>query len=429
MFRAIKLAVTAALLCASSASAQNKAVVVANCGTPPGTYAPGETRPLTIGTDGKLCDTIAATTGAPADAHYYTNQVESGLSAEVVPAANVITLLGSADNAAMRTNLGLTIGTNVQAFDSDLTTFAAITPNANTQTFLGAADYAAMRTQLALTIGSNVQAFDSDLSTYAGITPSTNIQTLLGSANFAAARTNLGTPPPNSTYITQTADSTLSAEQALGSLATGLVKNTTTTGVLSIATAGTDYQEAATPYAAGRWYQAGVGNAAVGAALSNGLARCFPFIIRHTATISDLGGRVSTLSVGGDVQFAIYAMSVTTGLPTGTALAVTGDIATTLAVTVSADITGANVTLLTGTYWECVNANNGTIVMQAFGAATTYAGSTAGALDLNIVSSAAATSIWHLETTLTFGTWSDLTAASFTEVATAAFAMMFFKAA
>lgn len=48
-----------------------------------------------------------AGSGAPADAHYYTNQVESGLSAEVVPTANVITLLGSADNAAMRTNLGL----------------------------------------------------------------------------------------------------------------------------------------------------------------------------------------------------------------------------------------------------------------------------------------------------------------------------------
>jgi hypothetical protein len=43
------------------------------------------------------------------------------------------------------------------------------------------------------------------------------------------------------TYITQTANSTLSAEQALGDLATGIVKNTTTTGVLSIAANGTDY--------------------------------------------------------------------------------------------------------------------------------------------------------------------------------------------
>ena len=43
--------------------------------------------------------------------------------------------------------------------------------------------------------------------------------------------------PINATYITQVADGTLTNEFALGSLATGLVKNTTTTGVLSIAVA------------------------------------------------------------------------------------------------------------------------------------------------------------------------------------------------
>src|SRR5574337_205292 len=52
-----------------------------------------------------------------------------------------------------------------------------------------------------------------------------------------------GLAPSDATYITQTASSGLSAEQALGSLASGLVKNTTTTGVLSIATEGTDYYQ------------------------------------------------------------------------------------------------------------------------------------------------------------------------------------------
>lgn len=47
--------------------------------------------------------------------------------------------------------------------------------------------------------------------------------------------------PTDATYIVQTSNGSLSAEQALGSLATGIVKNTTTTGVLSIAAAGTDY--------------------------------------------------------------------------------------------------------------------------------------------------------------------------------------------
>ena len=50
-----------------------------------------------------------------------------------------------------------------------------------------------------------------------------------------------GGAPTTATYITQTANASLSAEQALASLATGIVKNTTTTGVLSIAAQGTDY--------------------------------------------------------------------------------------------------------------------------------------------------------------------------------------------
>ena len=48
--------------------------------------------------------------------------------------------------------------------------------------------------------------------------------------------------PIDATYITQTANGTLSGEQALSALATGIVKNTTVTGVLSIAAAGTDYE-------------------------------------------------------------------------------------------------------------------------------------------------------------------------------------------
>lgn len=50
-----------------------------------------------------------------------------------------------------------------------------------------------------------------------------------------------GSSPADATYITQVPSSGLSAEQALSTLATGLLKNTTATGVLSIATEGTDY--------------------------------------------------------------------------------------------------------------------------------------------------------------------------------------------
>ena len=49
-----------------------------------------------------------------------------------------------------------------------------------------------VRTALALTIGTNVQAYDADLTTYAGITPSENVVTMLGSADNAAILTNIG---------------------------------------------------------------------------------------------------------------------------------------------------------------------------------------------------------------------------------------------
>lgn len=50
-----------------------------------------------------------------------------------------------------------------------------------------------------------------------------------------------GGAPTNATYITQTPNATLSAEQAVSALATGLLKGTTGTGVVSIASSGVDY--------------------------------------------------------------------------------------------------------------------------------------------------------------------------------------------
>lgn len=61
----------------------------------------------------------------------------------------------------------------------------------------------------------------------------------ISAANLSGTNTgdqtlsSLGAAPSNATYIVQTASSGLSAEQALGTLATGILKNTTTTGVLS----------------------------------------------------------------------------------------------------------------------------------------------------------------------------------------------------
>lgn len=73
--------------------------------------------------------------------------------------------------------------------------------------------------------------------------PATNNTTVATTAYADAAVAGAsGTYAPiGATYITQTANGSLTNEQALGSLSTGLLKNTTTTGVLTIGVQGTDY--------------------------------------------------------------------------------------------------------------------------------------------------------------------------------------------
>ena len=90
--------------------------------------------------------------------------------------------------ATARTSLGLAIGTNVQAYDAGLQSISGLTTAANKMIYTTAsdtyavtdltafgrsliddADAAAARTTLGLVIGTNVQAYDSELNTIAGL--------------------------------------------------------------------------------------------------------------------------------------------------------------------------------------------------------------------------------------------------------------------
>jgi hypothetical protein len=111
--------------------------------------------------------------------------------ATLTPSANLQTMVPHTF-AQMRTDLGLVIGTNVEAWDTDLNTWATLTPSANFQTMVPHT-FAQMRTDLGLVIGTNVEAWDADLDTWAGITPGTNVATFLGtpiSANLRSALTD-----------------------------------------------------------------------------------------------------------------------------------------------------------------------------------------------------------------------------------------------
>lgn len=93
---------------------------------------------------------------------------------------------------------------------------------------------------------------NKDLSSGTNTFPTLNQNTTGSAAKWTTARNLAGNSTDGSAnvafankFIVQgTTDAGLSAAQFLGTLGTGLVKNTTTTGVLSIATSGTDYAPA-----------------------------------------------------------------------------------------------------------------------------------------------------------------------------------------
>lgn len=113
-----------------------------------------------------------------------------------------------------------------------------------------------------------------------------------GAITAAVARTNLAAAPNTSKYILQTADSELPNAQALSVLATGIVKNTTTTGLLSIATAGTDYYSLNNP-----------------TRLLDSGAAAFNLFVGKTAGNTTLTTAINSTGIGGNVL-----QNLTTGL-------------------------------------------------------------------------------------------------------------------
>lgn len=86
---------------------------------------------------------------------------------------------GGATAGDARTNLGLAIGTNVQAYDAQLADIAGLTPTDNGVIIGNGTNFviesgSTARTSLGLAIGSDVQGFDADLLALAGLTSAAN---------------------------------------------------------------------------------------------------------------------------------------------------------------------------------------------------------------------------------------------------------------
>lgn len=153
--------------------------------------------------------------------------------------------------------------------------------------------------------------------------------------------------------------------------------------------------------------------------LSANLATFVPFRIRRAVTLSKLCARV--VAAGSNIDMALYASNNTTGRPTGSALVSTGSVVansanTSVEGTVSLSI-GYNQTNKPGIYWFGLNNDNATLTVRGYTQAANVLATLFGASTLSIAAGDASNRAGSGVTTpLTFGTWGDLTSATWTEL-------------
>lgn len=102
-----------------------------------------------------------------------------------------------------------------------------------------------------------------------------------------------GLAPGNATYITQTANGTLTAEQALSSLSTGLLKVTTGTGVLSTAVAADLPAHTSTGVVVGASFLIDGGGAAITSGVKGDLEFPFACTITRGRLFADQSGTIA----------------------------------------------------------------------------------------------------------------------------------------
>ena len=126
-------------------------------------------------------------------------------TADAATTATTATTANAGDSATAFFSAG-TIEHEYGGLEADVSAYAglvkitggstsAVTSTAFAESILDDADEATFKATVNLEIGTDVQAYDADLSTYAGITPSANVQTMLGSADNAAILANIGAEP------------------------------------------------------------------------------------------------------------------------------------------------------------------------------------------------------------------------------------------
>lgn len=142
-----------------------------------------------------------------------------------------------------------------------------------------------------------------------------------------------------------------------------------------------------------------------------------PVIFPYAMTLSDLGAVVTANVAASNFALAIYAANKTTGRPTGTPLAATGNLSGASATVVTGDITGSNVSFTPGVYWLAYWSDAAVGLMGInFAAQLTTMTKIGTATVGNLISSARTIHGVLSSETYNASAWPDATSETYTEI-------------
>jgi hypothetical protein len=286
-----------------------------------------------------------------------------------------INTIGAAVNACALSTSGTLTTPTITVLDNAFTVQNVTTPTKQAQFLLSAITAGNTRTytlpdtsDTLVTLAATQALTQKDLTGAGNTFPTLNQNTTGSAAKWTTARNLAGNSVDGSAtvafankFVVQgTTDTGLSSAQFLGALGTGLVKNTTTTGVLTIGAAGTDYvAPGSSPYDMAIM---GFGSATARAASSYG-DNPMGIKCQRAATFTSVTFRVNTADASGNLVCELRkngtqisgtsttiaaASQVAGGTSTGSWAVTTGDIITVFITAVGttpgnglvADVTG-----------------------------------------------------------------------------------------